>query len=40
MQEFFLSNGIDVNKDSKCNVKGVRKGGFDYLKYVGNEDEI
>jgi hypothetical protein len=26
--------------NSKSNLKGVREGGFDYLKYAGNEDEI
>jgi hypothetical protein len=36
-----LMNRIGFGKyNSKCNVKGVRKGGFDYLKYVGKEDEI
>jgi hypothetical protein len=36
-----LMNRIGLGKyNNKCNVKSIRKGGFDYLKYVGKDDEI
>jgi len=36
-----LMNRIGLGKyNNKCNVKSIRKGGFDYLKYVGKDDEM
>ena len=36
-----LINRIGLGKyNNKCNINSSRKGGFDYLKYIGTNDEI